>query len=497
MYRSHITQELLNYFDDADPRVRENPNTVDAQLLNVLAMQMEEQQRRIRWHNDAAYVGTCPLNLDNRGVWNKLIVPSSAGNFKSVRGRLNGDWLVLHEYDDILPVPSRVEVDEAVASLPLADPVAFKMDGNGFIQSAAPGVLAFPNYLHLQVAGLGEYMDGVDVLITGYTYPETAGQQKLVTEQVPMTEELPFSTLHVWSRITNVTVRGLPVGATLTAYLFAAAMPQVPDVDRPYVHAAYRDMPFERFWTLDGHLLQENYFGSRFAGYERIHSYACRTRLNSIAVEPNTCGLYAADGSRLYYMDRREPMPDRLDETGLTEEPFYNLMVVPDGVVNGVRYVQLQGLPAARASRCHKHRYVIEIPGSENGIMYVVAPDGALVDYTPAAGWRAGAPKPTSVPVTEDGTYLITLESADAESYVTREAVPYRNSFFQPIREFDLSNLVPEVRAVAFDSRQRLWVWDSDQMIPLKIHYDAYLLDRATNQQLVYLTDTYEKVELS
>jgi len=46
-YRSHRTQVLLNYFDITDRRVREEPYTIDAQLLNTAAIALDDSQQRI------------------------------------------------------------------------------------------------------------------------------------------------------------------------------------------------------------------------------------------------------------------------------------------------------------------------------------------------------------------------------------------------------------------------------------------------------------------
>jgi hypothetical protein len=256
-------------------------------------------------------------------------------------------------------------------------------------------------------------------------------------------------------------------------------------------------MPMLRFWTLDGKFLREQYFNGRFAGYEDIQSYECHPALTGIAVEPNTCGLWATDGSQLYYVDRREPMPDRLDRTFMAEEPFYNLLASYDRTEDGVRYLTLTPLATPAAKLCHKWRLVLETPESETGKMYVGAPDGSLLNFSPYAGWQNSTPEPISFPVTEDGTYVFTLETADASGTITRDTAVYANLFFRPLASFDLTRLVPSIQGIAFDSRQRLWVWDGMQLTPLRIHYDAYTLDADSNQQFVYLTDDYDRVEIS
>lgn len=494
MHRSHLTQELLNYFDSADPYIRQGQSTLDAQLLNTVACEMESLERRIRLGRDAKYVSTCPLNIDNRGVWHRVIVPSSLGEVRQVRGYVDGTWINLRQYSAELPIPSRIEIERTIDPAIHSSPVLFSIAGGADMQMVEDlDRMAVPNFLYLQASNLGETFGPVDVVIEGYPYPQTAGQRRLTSETVVITDEVPVSTITIWSEVRKVEVRGLPADAVLTGMQYISAFSYVPDLDRPFTHPDLRDLPMDRFWTIDGRFLKEVYFAGRFVGYEDIQSYFCPTSLTGVAVEPNTAGIWATDGTKLYYMDRREPMPDNLHQTGLVEEPLYNLLVKYDRTEHHTRYVELTPLAASRASECHKHRYLLQF----NDRMEVVAPDGALLDFSPYAGWRPGAPKPLKLPVIENGSYLFILETQDTLGHTTRDVVAYANLHFSPLATFDLSGMVPKIEAVLFDGLQRLWVWDGTQLVPLRIHYDAYLMDHSTRQPFVYLTDDYQQVELT
>jgi hypothetical protein len=77
-HRSHLTQELLNYFDETDVRTREIPWTIEAQLLNAAACAIEESDLRISREIRSTQLGRAPLNLDNRGVWRRIQIPFRA-----------------------------------------------------------------------------------------------------------------------------------------------------------------------------------------------------------------------------------------------------------------------------------------------------------------------------------------------------------------------------------------------------------------------------------
>jgi hypothetical protein len=254
-------------------------------------------------------------------------------------------------------------------------------------------------------------------------------------------------------------VHNLPGDAVLKGHLFAMALDHVPDPDRPYIHHAWRDFRFPRFWSLSGTLLEETYRRNRFCNYESICSYEAVPALEHFALEPNTYGIWASQGTTLYYADRRELMPEKLDKTSLMQEPLYSLRVAYVGGGRGARLVELLPLANGGADRLVEYRMLVEIPTSAGDQVWALTPKGELAPLNPSAGWRKGAPSPLSFPVSENGTYLFTLETRDTEGVVTRDIQPYRNAQFTPLGTFDLSAQVPAIRGIAFDSRDRLWIW--------------------------------------
>jgi hypothetical protein len=211
-----------------------------------------------------------------------------------------------------------------------------------------------------------------------------------------------------------------------------------------------------------------------------------------VAVEPRTYGLLAVSDSTLYYVDRREPMPSRLDVTGLTKEPLYSLNVVFDEARPGrTRYVSLQPLAHSGADSVRLWRYLLQCP---DGQIFAITPDGAFVPYSGGAGWRSGVPAEVSVPVTNAGTYVFTIECLDNSNQPVVDNFPYPNLQLNPAKSFDLSDLVPEARGIAYDSRDRLWIWTGDLAVPVALRYDGYVLESDT--RTLYLTDQYEKVKI-
>ena len=164
MKKAYTQQVMQNYFDPTDRRSRENPTSLEAQLLNLAAGPIEDLDMRIARENSQT-LQTVPLNIDNKGVYFAGQVPSSLitsptqTSLNSVIGSSNNVLRTLVPYDDRLPVPTRIEVGSPIA---LTNPVMFTVIGSGddrtlgfTVQYATPGDFPVPNKLTLWVDQIG------------------------------------------------------------------------------------------------------------------------------------------------------------------------------------------------------------------------------------------------------------------------------------------------------------------------------------------------------
>src|ERR1700733_5667388 len=109
---SFITQRMQNYFDHTDTRAREIPYTIEAQLLNMAAFELEDAILRINREVDQSLT-TVPTNIDNLGVYYTTPLPpgfvtsSTQQTLTSVVGNNGSTHTVLTQYIDTLPVPTR------------------------------------------------------------------------------------------------------------------------------------------------------------------------------------------------------------------------------------------------------------------------------------------------------------------------------------------------------------------------------------------------------
>src|SRR3954470_376348 len=100
MHRSHLTQELQNYFDVKDPRVREGPYTIDAQLLNLAAVELEDLDLRMQRESGRA-LRAVALNIDNRGVYFGVSVPAEVDlSAPTIVGKILSVPTALVPFDD-------------------------------------------------------------------------------------------------------------------------------------------------------------------------------------------------------------------------------------------------------------------------------------------------------------------------------------------------------------------------------------------------------------
>lgn len=486
---------MLNYLDETDVRSREIPWTIEAQLLNAAACALDESDLRLSREVRACQKGKTPLNLDNRGVWHQVQVPYASGAIGSFQGVIDGQVINLKPYDDLFPAPTRVSSDSARSIVPLADLLLFSVDGDGLPRNSGPISLAIPNRLYLWVEGLES--GAVEIQLEGYTHPRAfwASASEPIIEKLTAVKAGPLETEHTWESIQDITVRGLPTGASLKVCLFPAGFAYQPDVMRPYTDPAYRDVTFPSFWTVDGRIVREEFFNQQFYGFQTAQTYFNETPIRSVTVEPNTFGILAASGSTLIYADRREPAPDGLSRTALTEEPLFGLQVSYDRELSSdQRYVSLKAIPYAGAPNLVQYRYTVEDP---NGGHWLITKAGDLARLTSNLGWNRGTPSDVSLslPNSQCGTWMFGIECSDQAGHRTYDRAPYLHAALNPIASFDVSSVVPELAAAIFDSRERLWLWTGDLLVPAVFSYDAYVYDEAG--RALYLTDSYDEVRLS
>lgn len=503
---SHITQKLLNYFPDTDLRIRENPVSLGAQLLNAVAFQMEQQNTRITRELRALNLSDVPMNIDNGGVYFGARVPlsfnlpiDSQGNLlppTQVKGQIPGGALVtLTAYNDFIPVPTRATQDLTIPAVSLTNPQLINITGDGNPKSFAPGQMPIPNFLTFTIQGMGPVTVAISISITGETDPPAVWPQDVQTknEVLVISDDGLYQTDSVWSSISDITITGLPVNCQLIAYSVCLGLSAEPDTDRPFTHFGYRGISFPRYWQLDDVLLLDVYKRNRFAGLETYQAYHLPEGMVDLAVEPNTSGLFLTDGTNLIYLDRRSPMPGSLSETGVTVEPAFGLSVVYDYSKQGdTTYAAVSTMPLSNASTVTQYRYVVEDP---NGNLFVLLPSGVLSQYSGTSGWTQGTPTPVSFPLTVQGTYIVSLEMLGSFNAKTTDTVPFINPGISSLATVSLADVVPQVQGIAFDAYDKLWAWTGSFLIPIKLSYDAFTWDPGT--RTIYATDKYSSVTIS
>ena len=242
MFRSPLTQQILNYFDIEDTRLRRSTAGLEVQLVNPMALELEESKLRVDRESRRG-LANVPLNIDNRGVYYRFPIPSSVTLPVGqdgvlippaiVQGFLNGTWVNLTSYDDTLPAPKRISVDPDRASVPLSNRLLFSMSASG----TAPAFdLPIPNTLSFSLENVTDIPAPIDILITGQTYPKTFWRGGIERrETISFFDAGVQTTQLTWAQIDKIQVLGLPAGAVLKASLFASFFDYQPD-SNVYVH---------------------------------------------------------------------------------------------------------------------------------------------------------------------------------------------------------------------------------------------------------------------
>src|ERR1035438_3999930 len=136
----------------------------------------EAHQLRVKREIDGRIRATCPLNLDNLGIYYRVQIPvnflmstDANGNLQppaSVVGRMGDLSVPLFPLEDTLLAPAAVQHEGA--PVPLASPKLATILAQDFtVPSITLGRLLIPNQLSFWVQGLQELQGSVILVIEG------------------------------------------------------------------------------------------------------------------------------------------------------------------------------------------------------------------------------------------------------------------------------------------------------------------------------------------
>jgi hypothetical protein len=520
-YQAHTTTKYTNYFDHADIRVRYNKYCLDAQLLNVCAQSLEDFSLRFNRELNANILPYCPGNIDNFGVYYACQLannfPLAAGSTKlnTVQGvQGTNPPVTLTVFDDRLPVPAGYKLDPDRTIVAFDSPIVTSFIGgsstvayndlhtsNNFYPIQYYGdeyTLAIPNNLTFVTSLSTQEVYAINVEIKGTKYPNQpwANSNNVDVEFITITQDGVTEGIDCWQTITSITVRGLPVNNHLDVYCMQFKLPVVPDTARPYYDPRERYAIYSRYWQVDteNNILRELYSTDNLTGLEINKVYSRASGITDIACEPNTWGAVTVSGTSIIYIDRREPIPDTLLETGIYAEPLYGLNVYYDTFLDDGKSFIIRPVAYNGASTCIAYRLSIN-----SNLIYDAIAGGFVSDAPnlPLVGWNTGQPTIIGISPAEFSTdYLVTLQCKDIKGNVTTDVFPYViNSFSGPglaLSTSSLAGIGNYAIGVSYDIFDNLWIWDGNVAIPLKPYYNGYILD--TDNATLYLTDKWDSV---
>jgi hypothetical protein len=512
-YKSHRQAVLQNYFDPKDARTRENPVSIDGQLLGCAACALDDAYLRYGRELNALKLPYCPTGIDNNGVYYSANldpnypISSDATQLNSLTGsNVPGQNINITPYDDRLPVPAGYTLDPERTSAKVLNPLLTSFTGSGNNQDG--DYLIFNNEVNQTLPIINRvsfWLDNtfytnlyVQIAVYGTKFPQNPWNisVKDEVEMITLTSEGYASTISAWVYISNIVVRGLPPGGILNCFSIDFNLPASPDKQRPVTLPGFRGQTFDRYWQVDPteNLLKEVYYLDSLSGLVYQQSYNQSTPVSCVAVEPNTWGGVMGGGTTLQYFDVREPMPD-LSGTGLTIAPNYGLDIFYDvSIAGSSRNVIIRPIPYNLTTTIIQYRIILDQP---DGSLIVVLSDGSYVNYSGNAGWQSGSPQTLTIPLTQTGTYKITLQCLDTNNKITSDVYPYNNFDITSIVKgnYDLSGLIVDIVGVAYDFLGCLWVYDGVWAIPLVPYYYGYILDPIG--RVIYMTDKWESISYS
>lgn len=491
LYISHLTQRMLNYFDSEDQRIRGVQHTIDHQLLNVAATALEKSSFLMNRFASSTKVNGVPVNLDSRGIYYHIYVPPELSKFSKVEANRDSIWVTLAPFDDVLMVPSSAKVDSARKAIRFVESDATLAT----LTSSSPSArldasLKLPGPLSIEVAGMPDDLEA-ELSILGEEYPSAvwSQDQALTYERIQIGEVGNLKTTKSWQKVHEVSVMDLPEGVTVTISSTDMLLSRKLDPLRPVSTYDMRGVVYDRYWSLENGCLNETYFAGRYSGYKLQQTYRAPS-YSSMAIEPNTYGMFASDGRNLFYLDRREPVPDSTDRTAITKDPYWGLSAKLDEEEPWKSVVRLTPIKTSLAPQCTQWRYVVESP---DGRKQVLIPGTGCVPYSDIAGFRSGEPKEVSFPLEGSGTWIFTLEGKGWLGD-RHDTALYSNLSVSPKVKVDMSQHLTGIAGLAFDSKQSLWAWTGEYLIPVKLEYDRYVYDK--DNKAMYFTTKYLEVRL-
>jgi len=535
MKKARSTRELVNYFPSYS-QVRNNWQSIGAQFLNTLGVQIDDMDKYLEKMKKNAFLAT--VNLDEIDWAYKVKLPATFSFTLDTTDQLQPTYsaptvqglVSSNIYDGYVDVTladdnslenlwyeatiDRVDWAETVSgedsllhwpstSFPFSGLLTHHLSDGGRVW-----VETTSGTQYVSINDDGE-IDRATLTLVGTTRKGTKETETLVFPW-----DMKQSTSKEWKYITYVETHNFEDDVSIE--LRSADFDWGPYLSFYNLRWSEDDTKIDEFWdigeeisagtTLDlvGYIANDwenlvlGFSGTTVRDSWELIDWDLNTiDAVDMAVQPFTDRAWIVDSSKLYCFGMEETMVSGIDFlVDKTSGSHFRIEASDDYYVLGddITFTPLHVRPIQQVA---KYRLWYKTPsGTKYGL-----DSGSPVAFT-ADFWKY----PTelkrelegeiTITATERGEYKIALEAVypDGTSFVDRKIIPVK--YKQPLSAIDISDHVSgSILGIDFDSDQKLWVKTTVAYYRFSLHADLMIIDYS--DKIIYFREDYTSVEIS
>jgi len=514
--RSWITQRVLNRAPEWS-HIRKSPVSVGQQLLNPVALYIQETIQQLTRERFNMFASTADMN--ELSVLYKLDIPdemeftseddsSGVATYTppTVYATISGTEYQITQaekndietlaYDNIVSRISDGETSYAYSEVVPRTQVAN-------LSAVVPGNILIDGHLYITLEDneTWEMRSSDRIYYPKFYIAGTTRKGTEVTEAVPLRYNGTFKTVNEWQTVSSVMVSYVDVEAYVTLEIFPWGRNGTLDNQNILVPAAggerplYLDLNTRSFGST---LVGEGYTVSDFdivrSGLEeRESAYEIElldesdnnVDLTGFVLKPNSRFMYAIDDNNFYVYDTSLEFPNTQkleDESPETKIDLWSS-----------KWIYTRGETAVLRTR---NNAVLDPPSrirwhisDPDDLEYYISASGVLLSTTTDAWidntrWSDGIFVDRQIPITfmKNGIYVVTLESQYWDSELSVSAT-YKTKYLfflpsiSPEAQYSLPFALVESEEIGIDSDYRVWLKKYGSVHLLEIFHDYFIVD--------------------
>jgi len=532
--RAWITQRIVNRAPNWS-HIRKSPTSVGQQLINPVALYIQETIQQLTRERFNMFVSSADLN--ELGMLYHLDLPEeidftseddSSGSTiytpPTVYATISGSEYEITQaekndietlaYDNIVSRITDGEVSHVYTEVIPRSLVSS-------LSSLSPNSIAVDNYLYVTIEGneTWEQRSSDRIYYPKFYITGTTRKGTEVTEAIPLRYNGTFKSVNEWQSVDSVFVSYIDSTAYITLETFPWGRNGQLDSQNILVPSTGGERPLfidlgTRSWgsTLVAEGYTVNDFDMVRAGIEERETFyeielldnvGNNINLNSFVLKQNSRFMYAVDNDNFYVYDTSLEFPNT--QTLVEESPETKIdLTSPKWIYMRGESGTLRTRNNAVADPPTRIRWTLLDP---DGLEYYVDADGSLLSLS-ADGWienirwSDGIFEDREIPVTftKNGIYTLTLESQYwNETTSTSSILKTKHLFFVPSIQPEIQIPLPagltNPEEIGVDSDLKVWLKKYGSIHLLNVFHDYFLVDYTSKR--IWCKEQYPSIRVT